>query len=168
MLWNLGSHEGQPVLYICRQMSVKSQAAPEALSARICWSTYASFNLLPTQKAAIYTHMQANTTTAGSLASCVVCGAAWVRKHPANTQAVSSQQRWPQLQSLLLASDQNAKLPPGTHFLCVLEFQSFQKFLSNTDESLRTLLTEDSESSHTSKGSCHIKSPIRACGPSEK
>lgn len=47
-------------------------------TAQICLSTYASFNLLLTQKKSIHIHIRTNATTAG----CVVCGAAWVRKKP--------------------------------------------------------------------------------------
>lgn len=77
---------------------------------------------------------------------------------------VFSRQWWPWVQSLLLACEQNAKLTPVTHS-CVCVFQSFQKFrLTSTDESFCILQTRLSKSFHTFKGSCHIKSMIRACG----
>lgn len=124
---------------------------------------------------AIYIHAQTQTQTqtrtiAISLNDCVVYGAERVRTnlqthtHTHKLLLVFSRQWWPWVQSLLLACEQNAKLTPVTHS-CVCVFQSFQKFrLTSTDESFCILQTKLSKSFHTFKGSCHIKSMIRACG----
>lgn len=61
-----------------------------------------------------------------------------------------------------LASDQNAKLAPLTHFWCLC-FNSFKySFQTNTDESLCMLHTKSPFTPF--KRSCHIKSRIKTSG----